>query len=259
MAPINEELKQKRESKGKTLEDVSESTRISLKFLKAVEKGQMELLPGEFYIKSILRAYSKYLGLNEKAVLDKYYQEENLNNHISTKNTNGSKTSSYNPKSKNFVINFSISIIILLLVSLSVYLISHDTEKKKISVDEDLKLTEKSASVPGPKTKEKKNLTIDISIVEETWLQIFIDGKMKAEGIKKPEEHFKFNASNEIILNLGNAGGINYRINNQEGKSFGPSGDVKKNIKITLENFHQFLKKKNNPERTIKKLQKGIT
>ncbi len=230
MPSLSEELKQKRESKGKTLAEASESTRISLKFLKAVEENQMQSLPGEFYIKGILRSYSRYLGLDEEEILDKYYQELKQKNHNGEKNTNIKRNFFHNPKTKNFLKNFSISIIFLLLISLSLYLISRDT---------------------------KTNLTMEIFVIEETWLQVTADGEIVVEGTKKPEEHFKFKAFHEIILNLGNAGGINFKINNKQGKKLGFSGVDKKNIRITVNNYHQFIKKGNNPEKKDKVLKEN--
>ncbi|MFW6130966.1 MAG: helix-turn-helix domain-containing protein [Candidatus Aminicenantaceae bacterium] len=230
MPSFSEELKQKRESKGKTLAEASESTRISLKFLKAVEENQMQSLPGEFYIKGILRSYSRYLGLDEEEILDKYYQELKLKNHNREKNTNIKRNSFHNSKTKIFLKNFSISIIFLLLISLSLYLISRDTNT---------------------------NLTMEISVIEETWLQVTADGEIVVEGTKKPEEHFKFKAFHEIILNLGNAGGINFKINNKQGKKLGLSGVDKKNIRITVNNYHQFIKKGNKPEKKDKVLKEN--
>ncbi|GAG93493.1 unnamed protein product [marine sediment metagenome] len=49
------------------------------------------------------------------------------------------------------------------------------------------------------------------------------------------------NANEELLLHLGNAGGISYTLQNMQGKQLGPSGAVIKNIRITLENYERFL------------------
>jgi hypothetical protein len=84
-------------------------------------------------------------------------------------------------------------------------------------------------------------LDFKISFHERTWIQVYTDGEMVVNGEKKAGESMTIKALKEMLINLGNAGGISYTINGKEGKRIGRSGDVVKNMKITPQNYQQFL------------------
>ncbi len=72
MTSPGQELKQDREARGISLKAVADTTRISRRYLEAVESDRLDLLPGGFFIKGILRAYAGAVGLDEAAVLERY-------------------------------------------------------------------------------------------------------------------------------------------------------------------------------------------
>ena len=73
MNSFGEELRKEREARNISLEEIAEATKIHIKFLKAIEENNFEILPGEFFIKNFIRAYANYLGLDEREVLNRYY------------------------------------------------------------------------------------------------------------------------------------------------------------------------------------------
>ncbi|MGB2845032.1 MAG: DUF4115 domain-containing protein, partial [Candidatus Aminicenantaceae bacterium] len=76
-------------------------------------------------------------------------------------------------------------------------------------------------------------------------LQVYIDGELKLDGLKQPGEKVTIEALEEFLIHLGNAGGISYTLNNKEGKPIGSSGVVVRNLRITKENYMQYLIQEN--------------
>ena len=72
MASLSERLKRERELRGISLKQISEETRIGVRFLEALEEGRLEVIPGEFYRRSYLRSYARYLGLDEDRAVNAY-------------------------------------------------------------------------------------------------------------------------------------------------------------------------------------------
>jgi cytoskeletal protein RodZ len=68
---FTDELKEQREKTGITLENVSAKTRIDIRFLEALEKGNFNFLP-EIYVKAFIKQYAKVVGLDEEETLQKY-------------------------------------------------------------------------------------------------------------------------------------------------------------------------------------------
>lgn len=72
MATFGESLQREREMRAVTLEEISAATKISVRFLKAIEAGDLSKLPGGIFTRSFIRAYARYLGLDEDRVLAEY-------------------------------------------------------------------------------------------------------------------------------------------------------------------------------------------
>jgi cytoskeletal protein RodZ len=69
---LGEKLRQAREEKGCSLEQVSRDTNIAARYLEALEAEDFSCFPGEPYILGFLRNYSEYLGLDAQEQLSRY-------------------------------------------------------------------------------------------------------------------------------------------------------------------------------------------
>ena len=69
---IGRELRQERERRGATVEEVARATRVSLRYLQSLEADLFDELPGGILRKGIVRSYCQHLGLNEEAWLQRF-------------------------------------------------------------------------------------------------------------------------------------------------------------------------------------------
>ncbi len=67
-------LREAREAKGLSLAEVHERTRISSRYLEAIEEGNFAVLPGDVYIKGFLQNYADCVGLDGGIITEKYKQ-----------------------------------------------------------------------------------------------------------------------------------------------------------------------------------------
>ncbi len=77
MGDLGQLLREAREQKGVSLEQVEEATRIRQKFLQALEEGNFGALPAETYVKGFLRTYATYLELDPEELMALYEGREN--------------------------------------------------------------------------------------------------------------------------------------------------------------------------------------
>ena len=61
-----------RETRGIALRDISEQTRISMRYLEAIEADDYRRLPGGIFNRSFVRAYAKFIGYDEDQAIDEY-------------------------------------------------------------------------------------------------------------------------------------------------------------------------------------------
>ncbi|CQR47629.1 Cytoskeleton protein RodZ [Paraliobacillus sp. PM-2] len=72
---IGMRLKEAREAKNLSIEDIEKMTKIQSRYLKAIEKGEFSLLPGTFYTRAFIKEYAIALGLNASELLEEYSHE----------------------------------------------------------------------------------------------------------------------------------------------------------------------------------------
>jgi cytoskeletal protein RodZ len=70
-AEFGEHLLRGREQKHRSLEEIADTTKISMHQLRALERGDLHRLPGGIYRRAIVRQYAEAIGLNvEEAIRD---------------------------------------------------------------------------------------------------------------------------------------------------------------------------------------------
>ena len=72
MASFGVRLKQEREQRGITLEEISSSTKIGTRMLVALEQDHFDQLPGGIFNKGFVRAYARVLGIDEEQAITDY-------------------------------------------------------------------------------------------------------------------------------------------------------------------------------------------
>jgi cytoskeleton protein RodZ len=72
VASFGEQLRQARESQNISLQEIAASTKISSRALQALESEHFDQLPGGIFNKGFVRAYARYVGLDEEKMLEAY-------------------------------------------------------------------------------------------------------------------------------------------------------------------------------------------
>jgi cytoskeletal protein RodZ len=70
--PFGEHLKREREMRGVSLNEISAATRISTRFLEAIENDRWNELPGGAFNRGFIRSIARFLGLDEDSLVAEY-------------------------------------------------------------------------------------------------------------------------------------------------------------------------------------------
>jgi transcriptional regulator with XRE-family HTH domain len=76
VAELGSWLIRAREARGLTLEDAERDTRISRRYLQALEEERFEVIPAPVYARGFLRSYSQYLGLDPQEAMARYPRDD---------------------------------------------------------------------------------------------------------------------------------------------------------------------------------------
>lgn len=245
MPSFGQDLKREREVRGISLQEIAETTKISLRYLQALEEDQFELLPGKFLTRAIIRSYAQAIGLDPVEVLNQYLQ-------LITKEAK-EKEKIPAPEKKQILSKYNIRsmAIVIIIFSLALIIISWLVfHSPSLQVHESLSLTK----LPSAQTTVNEVLLLETIVIpasapmklnltfnQKTWLQIYADGTLKINGLLFPGDKVSLEAQQEFLLHIGNAGGFRYTLNNLPGRPLGKPGQVRKNLKINRSNYHQYL------------------
>ncbi|CAM5398289.1 Putative competence-damage inducible protein [Lysinibacillus sphaericus] len=75
MAELGTRLKEARLSKGYSLDDLQEITKIQKRYLVGIEEGNYSIMPGSFYVRAFIKQYAEAVGLNPEEILETFKSE----------------------------------------------------------------------------------------------------------------------------------------------------------------------------------------
>ncbi len=227
---IGEKLKAQRKAQGISLVEVMEHTKIAKKYLEALEEERFDFLPSPAYIKGFLRAYAKYLELDDEKMIRQYKarfhtterEEENESAEVQEKQNN---QSIWIPL---------LSMIILAGLGAGVFLLWPSEEPQDQEVVQEAVVPnavnesaqEAIPAVPGANDM----LTLKIRAKERTWITLMIDGKQEPDITLAANEERQWRAKDRFVLWTGNAGGIEVYFNGVLQPALGKTGEVRKEI-----------------------------
>jgi transcriptional regulator with XRE-family HTH domain len=72
---FGESLRRQRELRKISLREVSEATKINIRYLEALERNDFTFLPGGAFTRGFIRAYARHIGIDEDEAINAYLYE----------------------------------------------------------------------------------------------------------------------------------------------------------------------------------------
>jgi len=267
MASLGEELKRERELRSISLQDIAAQTKIGLRYLQALESDRLDILPGKFLTKAILRSYAQALGTDESAILNKYHQEIQVQEkagRVQERERPLPPISEPRKRPSRAVLGLGLfgGSAATLAVLYALVLAPRGTLRPAApgpprpaaamtsvpAVTTSAPAAESPAGFPQlppvvapapPETAE--SLRLEIEFEAETWIHIAADGAVLETGIYRAGTRAAWEAKTEFVLQTGNAGGFRWRINGRTARPLGPLGAVLTDIRIRRDNLKTYL------------------
>jgi cytoskeleton protein RodZ len=134
-ASIGEQLRLAREGRGIPLREISDQTRISIRYLEAIESNDYRRLPGGVFNRSFIKAYARCVGYDEKEAVEGYtrYLREH-GDSVDEVNTTPiqSKVYTETPATRSPVLTVVLAILILALLTAGALAALHWLQKRAI-------------------------------------------------------------------------------------------------------------------------------
>lgn len=72
LTELGNRLREAREEKGWSLDDLQHMTKIQKRYLRGIEEGNYDVMPGHFYVRAFIKQYAETVGLDPEIIFDEY-------------------------------------------------------------------------------------------------------------------------------------------------------------------------------------------
>jgi hypothetical protein len=252
MSDIPSTLRAAREAAGLTPEDIASRTKIKVQFIRAIDLGAFDQLPGEFFTRGFLKMYAKEVGLSPQYVAAEFDAQRTPPVQEFEPDLPPVAVSRQQPfraamppglglgHGRSPLVGAALTVLLLV----GVFMISRPGEEPgtpgAVGTGGVAQAAEPPAPapVPEPETLPGK-LTLDVHPTAPTWLTVTTDDQRLFSRLVQTGEHVSVEGQHVLALRIGNAGGFEYSINGVPGKPLGVSGEVR-DVRITPENYRTF-------------------
>lgn len=228
-------LRSCRESRGISLIEIADATKISRRFLEAIEEENLEILPAPVFTRGFVREHARYLGLDPDEVVAQYRDAISMAEGEPEEADNPRKDGRRIPgplaRIDRNVLAFVLLLIPLVAVALWVWNENDRSEKSETVKSRPVPaqvmpvasppVAESTASAPS----SSREMTMVLVAMEATWLDLFVDGKPVIYGRIEAGQQREIVAMDRFeFRTIGNSGGLTLIFEGVTLPPLGPKG-----------------------------------
>jgi cytoskeleton protein RodZ len=265
MSEISRRLRTARERAGLSIEDISAVTKIRVAALQAIERGQFERLPGDFYARAFLRTYAREVHLPPDEIVQEYDAShpvaqpppdifdagpERVRHHEPSTASPGDRARRQRVMPAAWALILSMMRDARVVVGLAVLLLVTTVARNRPVNDRRhepgavgtsgvaLAAPVSSGAAPQAEAAPEK-LILEIHPSGPIWVTGAADGNRVLYRLLAPGERVTVEARHDLSFRIGNAAAFTYAINGVPGKPLGGPDQISE-FQITRENYRTF-------------------
>lgn len=251
---FGERMRRERELRGVKLEEIAESTKIGKRNLVALEEEAFDQLPGGIFNKGFVRAYAKFLGLDEEQAVNDFLAAYASTDQPTLQLQSALLKPAVMPSDeavRKKDLRWAVAALVVLIAALAIWLYVTRPGAHKPRADS----APQAVTVPEPKAAEPKPqapppasnhaaaapaqlavqeaspqsapLVLSVHATADSWISVIGDGAPLGEFQMHSGESHRFQAEKSLTLKAGNAGAIDLSLNGKRQPKLGKDQEVK--------------------------------
>lgn len=247
-------LRRQREMREISLRDIADRTKISLRYLEAMEDDRFDLLPAPVFAKGFLREYARYVGLSPDEVVNHYLavqqQQSPEEDGIKKDQTLVNRPHRVQPQPRSWTYGLFLALAVLVLIALIWVLAWYNNRRRSepaadatpppIAAASQTALPSSPAPVPD---RPSAPLEVTLDFVADCWVEVRVDDKPFLSEQRVQGESLPIEAQKSVDIRLGDTAAAEIQVNGQAYPLNGKAGEVRE-IRIDLETVRQLQEKK---------------
>jgi len=221
---FGERLKREREMREVSLEELTKATRISTRFLLALENEDWEKLPGGVFGHGFVRTIARYLGLDEESLLGEYDMARG-----GQALAEPAKPEERIPSPPKWLPMAAVAVVLLIVIALFYAgrygwrrYAAHRAAKQS-AVSSSPAAASQNNSSPGA-TAADSSLDLSVSTSATTRVRVMADGKLLLDTELPAGETRHFSAKQQFEVTAGDSSAVLLELNGQAMPPLGAPG-----------------------------------
>jgi len=204
---VGEFLRRERELRHISLDEVAERTKISRRYLEAIEAGQYERLPGEIFVRGFIRSYAQSVGLDPHDTLLMYSQARGMqdNARVRAEPTRSEPA----PQGARSLLWLLIGGLIVVSGVLFAILMWRDGMQR-------WPFTWPTSAEHSPAPTGSSPLTLTAVADSDTWVRVTIDEQEAQDILLRAGQSIMWMGQERFVVSIGNARATRLMLNGRE-------------------------------------------
>ncbi|MFQ5349351.1 MAG: helix-turn-helix domain-containing protein, partial [Thermoanaerobaculia bacterium] len=239
--PFGGWLRRQRELRQVSLREIADVTKISIRYLEALEENRFDVLPAPVFAKGFLREYARYVGLDPDEVVNTYLTAQSeAQPEEETEPWTASRKRSSLEWTSGLLLALAV-VVVLALVALVAYYAERSRESSP-PVPPAI-AAPSSSSLPPPAVAQTARpqapLVVTMDFAEDCWVEATVDGQRRLSELHVQGESLMLEADEVVVLTLGNARAVRVEVNGRQYQTAIGSGRIARDLRIDLETARQ--------------------
>jgi cytoskeleton protein RodZ len=236
-------LRRQREMRGVELRDIAERTKISLRYLEAMEEDRFDILPAPIFAKGFLREYARHVGLSPDEVVNHFLAAHEP--QAGEAEPMPVREGSAKARSWAQVLFLALAAVVLLgIVALLGYYLEKRRDEAPAGEPPPMAapITPQTTAPPPPAAaRPSAPIELTLDFVEDCWVELVIDGGRRIAELRVQGESLQLQAQQSIqIIKLGNGKGVQAQLNGHPARLWDPDSIVVSEVAVDLETARRF-------------------
>lgn len=199
MDEIGQKLRNARIKKGYTIDDLQQITKIQKRYLIAIEEGQFDHLPGDFYVRAFIKQYSDAVGISSDDLLEEYKADIPNSQPTQESTPEETKTRTIKEESNSFFSNLGnyipqivVGIVVLVIIGVIAFGMVHRNQNaSSVTIPKDnttqttkKKSTKKTTTAKKTTTKKAAKTSNELTVKESSTEGTYSITNAPTSGVK---------------------------------------------------------------------------
>lgn len=230
-------LRRQRELREISLREIADVTKISIRYLEALEQDRFDVLPAPVFARGFLREYARFVGLDPDEVVNTYLTAQRAPESEEALPESAGRRARGLERTSGLLLTGAVVALLSGVAGLAYFMERSQSEARPEPppsavppLQQPVGPVDPTASEPSPSIP----LLVAIDFRDNCWVEAIIDDSRRISELHVPGESLRLEAQSRVVLTVEDPEAVLVEVNGRPFPISAPAGTVARDIEIDL-------------------------